>query len=192
MVVQPPQQGQCPQVDLGPIHRELQQHAADIASLKETQAKAKQLVESWPELKQRVDSLGADTKETKDKLASALDEESPRGLLGKVKAHLHERFGDVFATLPWLKYGLIGLAIGLGYLFLRKEGARAAAGEPTLWQRAAALTPTEIDDKIAAKVAAAQAGLHERLAGLHGTVANLAGSVSALAQNQKQPPGTGG
>ena len=187
-ILLPPQQGQCPpqcpQVDVGPVNRELQQHAADIASLKDTQAKAKQLAESWPELKQQVDSLGADTKDTSDKLASALDEENPKGLLGKIKARLDERLGGIFEVLPWLKYGMIGLAVGLAYLFLRKEGAKAAAGDPTLWQRAAALTPTDIDDRVAAKVAAGQAAVHDRLASLHGSVANLAGSVSALAQKQ--------
>ena len=80
---------------------------------------------------------------------------------------------------------------------VRKEGAKAAAGEPTVAQRAAALTPTQIDDRIADRIAGVQASIHERLAGLHGTVANLAGSVSALAQNQNQkqppaPPAAGG
>jgi len=126
-------------------------------------------------------------------LKEALDEDNPKGLFARVKARLEERLGGLFEVMPWLKYGLIGVAIGLGYLFLRKEGAKAAAGEQTAWQRVAALTPTEIDDRVAAKVAAGQAALHERLAGLQGTVSNLAGSVAAMAKDKIHPsPPTSG
>jgi len=118
--------------------------------------------------------------DSQKKLDEALDEDNPKGIFGRIKA----RLSGIFNVIPFLKYGLIGVAIGLGYLFLRKEGAKAAAGEQTAWQRLAAMTPNEIDDKIAAKVAAGQAALHERMAGLQDTVGSLAGSVATLAKDK--------
>ena len=212
VVVQPPQQGRCPQVDLAPIEAALGDLDRRQSALEARQDKVRDTAEALAaKYEAKLPGITADlqkaidgSKTAKDAadaakgdVAAALSDEGPKSLLGRVKARLDERLGDVFATLPWLKYGLIALAVALGYLFLRKEGEKAAAGQPTLWQRAAALTPTDIDDKIAAKVAAGQAALHERLASLHGSVANLAGSVSALAQNQQNqkppaPPATGG
>ena len=214
------------QVDLGPLTERLSRaelqlgaQAREITELKARQDRVRETAEALAnKYEERLPGIAADVAEavgkaraasdrsaeaharateTMQSVDSALDEDNPKSLLARVKARLDDRFGAVFATLPWLKYGLIGLAVGLGYLFLRREGAKAAAGEPTVAQRAAALTPTQIDDRIADRIAGVQASIHERLAGLHGTVANLAGSVSALAQNQDQrqppaPPAKGG
>jgi len=198
VIVQPSAQGPSPPVDLAPIQARIDDLAKRQDALEARQDKvrdtaealAKKYEDKLPGIAKDVQQAVSDSRDAKQGMASALDESNPNGIVGRIKARLDERLGGILETLPWLKYGLVGLAIGLGYLFLRKEGAKAAAGEPTLWQRAAALTPTEIDDRVAAKVATGQAALHERLASLHGTVANLAGSVSALAQNQKQNPPT--
>lgn len=199
VIVQPPQQGPSPQ-DLGPIQAaitDLDRRQSDLEARQDkvrdtAEALAKKYEKELPgisaDVKAAIDGAkAADEKaaDAKKKLEEATDEDNPKGIFGRIKGRIDERLGGVFETLPWLKYGLIGLAVGLGYLFLRKEGAKAAAGEPTAWQRVAALTPTDIDDKIAAKVAAGQAALHERLAGLHGSVATLAQTVAG----KMNPPG---
>lgn len=81
-------------------------------------------------------------------------------------------------TVAALFSGLgVGLIAVLVIVFLRKEGAKAAAGENTIAQTVAALTPTQLDDRIAGVVALGQAALHEKVADLGGTVKGLAGIV---------------
>ena len=184
IIMPPQQQGQCPVVDLGPINTVLQQHAADIASLKETQAKAKELAEKWPALKEEVAKLPGITKDVenatacsqdalgnaldaKAKLDSALDEDNPKGLFARLKDRIGQATG-ISKVLGWLGISLsgsvaIGGAIAILIVLIRRGEKRVAAGDPTLMQRAAARTSWTWDDAIADKEAALLRRVQERI-----------------------------
>ena len=182
----------APPVDLAPLSQRLMQlegvvnqHSQELGKLQMIADKAMVLADAVAkrdgEFARDLAAVRGETAEAKKAVTEALDEESPNGLLARLKARIEavktEGLGAVLAEAGWLKWGLIGLAVAVAYLFLRREGARAAAGEPTVAQRIAAMTPTEVDDRIAGRLAAVQAAIHERLGEIRGHMANLAGKT---------------
>lgn len=108
-------------------------------------------------------------------VADALDEENPRGPLGRLRDRLTARVEDRIASVKETLSGMIGLptflggtGLGLGGIalviaaiaLLRRGAVNAAMGDPTLTQRLAARTSNPYDDMVADAIARglAQAG----------------------------------
>jgi hypothetical protein len=111
----------------------------------------------------------------KGEVADALDEENPRGPLGRLRDRLHERIEGRVESVKEAVKSMIGLptflggtGLGLGGIalviaaiaLLRRGAVNAAMGEDTLTQRLAARTSNPYDDMVADAIARglAQAG----------------------------------
>jgi hypothetical protein len=188
----------APSADLGVLAGRLQKAEQDISSLfaREAAADAKlqRIAEDLIAAKDVKTQVGNVEKEAKDAAAKADKAHDRLGVLDtgvseKIEQHFAKRFPELAAKLEsigapsWVAPSLVGVAalaaIAVVIAFLRKEGARAASGEPTRFQRLAQRTPWTSDDAIADKSAAVLAQMHNTLGQLHGSLTNLPAAVGA-------------
>ena len=107
---------------------------------------------------------------------AALDEDAPDGLVARIRAKVHDKLESTLTAKLAAKvglptgpmFGIVGVALALGFWFLKREVDRAQGGQQTLAQRLADKTDTPLDNRAADGLAAAMKSLGDKLEGKKG------------------------
>ena len=164
-----PMPGQPP-VDLGPIAGRLDAIEKRVGELTETEKKAKQLAEDFAKVNEdwgralvavqgQAVEAKAEAEKVKAEVADTLDEDNPRGLMGKLKARLEDKgmSATMAAVLSGLGVGGVGLIALLLVFKLVKRDVRQyveSGGEDKLAiQKLFGALPGDFGDSFADRLA---------------------------------------